>query len=92
MVTKKGSSKVKKPKGAGHRERLRIRFMEAIYANAAQIILAHNHPSDNTEPSEDDLEITQRLVKSGKLLGIKVVDHIIITKNGFFSFKNKKLI
>ena len=64
-------------------------FKEAIYANAVQVILAHNHPSDNLEPSEDDLEITQRLVKSGKLLGIKVVDHIIIANNGFISLRNR---
>jgi len=59
---------------------------------AAQIILAHNHPSGDPEPSEDDLEITKRLVESGKILGIEVVDHIIITKTGFISFKEKNLI
>jgi len=54
--------------------------------------LAHNHPSGDPEPSEDDLEITKRLVESGKILGIEVVDHIIITKTGFISFKEKNLI
>lgn len=67
-------------------------FKEAIFASAAQVILAHNHPSGDTEPSEDDLEITKELVKAGKILGIKVVDHIIITRNGFLSFKEKGLI
>ncbi len=67
-------------------------FKEAIQLTAGQIILVHNHPSGDPEPSEDDLEITKRLVESGKILGIEVVDHIIIAKTGFFSFKEKKLI
>jgi DNA repair protein RadC len=67
-------------------------FKEAIQSLAAQIILAHNHPSGDPEPSEDDLEITKRLVEAGTILGIEVVDHIIITKTGFMSFKDKKLI
>lgn len=67
-------------------------FEPAIRNLAAQIILAHNHPSGDPEPSEDDLEITKRLVESGKILGIEVIDHIIVAKNDFFSFKEKKLI
>jgi DNA repair protein RadC len=67
-------------------------FEPAVRNLAAQIILAHNHPSGDPEPSEDDLEITKRLVESGKILGIDVVDHIIVTKNGFMSFKEKKLL
>jgi len=67
-------------------------FEPAVRNLAAQIILAHNHPSGDPEPSEDDLEITKRLVESGKILGIEVVDHIIITKTGFISFKEKNLI
>jgi len=67
-------------------------FEPAVRNLAAQIILAHNHPSGDPEPSEDDLEITKRLVESGKILGIEVVDHIIVVKNGFLSFKEKKLI
>ncbi|MBL7159289.1 DNA repair protein RadC [Candidatus Microgenomates bacterium] len=67
-------------------------FRDAIRASAASIILIHNHPSGDSTPSEDDLKITQRLVKSGKLLGIKVVDHIIIAQNGFLSFKEKGLL
>ena len=49
--------------------------------------LAHNHPSGNMEPSREDREATQRLVKAGTLLGIEVLDHLIITKSGFYSFK-----
>ncbi len=67
-------------------------FAEAIKNKAASVIFVHNHPSGDPEPSEDDIEITKRLVESGKILGIEVVDHIIIAKNGFISFKEKNLI
>ena len=67
-------------------------FKDAIMHNAYSVVLAHNHPSGDSEPSEDDLTITKRLVDAGKILGIEVIDHIIITKNGFFSFKEKVLI
>ena len=67
-------------------------FAEAIRNKAASVIFAHNHPSGDPEPSEDDLEITKRLVESGKILGIEVLDHIIVAKDGFFSFKNKGLL
>lgn len=67
-------------------------FAEAIKNKAASVVFAHNHPSGDPEPSEDDLEITKRLVESGKILGIEVADHIIVAKDGFFSFKNKGII
>ncbi len=67
-------------------------FEPAIKHLAAQIILAHNHPSGDSEPSEDDLGINKRLVEAGKILGIEVIDHIIVTKNGYLSFKEKGLI
>lgn len=67
-------------------------FEPAVRHLAAQIIVAHNHPSGDSEPSEEDLEITKKLVESGKILGIEVIDHIIIAKNGFLSFKEKNLI
>jgi DNA repair protein RadC len=67
-------------------------FKDAITHGAASVVLAHNHPSGDPEPSEDDLKITKKLVESGKILGIEVIDHIIIGKNGFFSFKEKGLI
>jgi len=67
-------------------------FEPAITKHAVSIIIAHNHPSGSTEPSEEDLQITKRLIKSGKLLGIEVVDHLIITGKGFLSFKEKRLI
>jgi len=67
-------------------------FKDAIVHSAASVVLAHNHPSGDPEPSEDDVTITKRLIEAGKILGIEVIDHIIITKNGFFSFKEKGLI
>jgi len=67
-------------------------FKEAIDYNAAAIVLAHNHPSGDPEPSEGDLEVTKRLVEAGKILGIEVVDHIIVTKTAYFSFKEKGLV
>jgi len=67
-------------------------FEPAVRNLAAQVILAHNHPSGDLEPSEDDLKITNRLVESGKILGIEVLDHIIVVKNAFLSFKERGLI
>jgi len=67
-------------------------FEPAVRNLTAQIILAHNHPSGDPTPSEDDLEITKRLIETGKILGIEVIDHIIVAKDNFFSFKEKDLI
>lgn len=67
-------------------------FNEALKQNAASVILVHNHPSGDAEPSQDDLEITKRILEAGKIMGIDVLDHVIITKNKVFSFKEKGLI
>jgi len=67
-------------------------FQEALKQNAASVILVHNHPSGDAEPSQDDLTITKRIIEAGKIMGIDVLDHVIITKNKVFSFKEKKLI
>jgi len=67
-------------------------FQEALSQNAASVILVHNHPSGDPEPSQDDLEITKRLIEAGKIMGIDILDHIIISKTKVFSFKEKKLI
>lgn len=67
-------------------------FAEAITDRAASVILAHNHPSGVLKPSADDLAITEQLVSAGKLLGITVLDHLIITKRGHLSFKEEGLI
>jgi DNA repair protein RadC len=67
-------------------------FKYAIWNNSASIILVHNHPSGDPEPSKADLEITKRIQEAGKIMGIDLLDHIIITKNKIFSFKEKKLM
>jgi len=67
-------------------------FKEALEHNAASIILVHNHPSGDPAPSEDDLEITKKIIEAGKIMGIDILDHIIISKNKILSFKEKKLI
>jgi len=67
-------------------------FKAAILANAASVLFMHNHPSGGLEPSIDDIEITSRLCKAGGILGIDILDHLIITRDGYFSFKQKGLI
>jgi len=67
-------------------------FEQALTNHASAVILVHNHPSGDPEPSKADLEITKRIVEAGKIMGIDVLDHIIITKNKVFSFKRHKLI
>ncbi len=67
-------------------------FEPAIKNNSAQIIIAHNHPSGNSNPSNDDLEITKRLVEAGKIIGIEIIDHVIVTGEKFFSFKKEGVI
>lgn len=67
-------------------------FEAAIKNHAAAIIICHNHPSGELKPSEDDLLVTQNLIKAGNILGINVSDHLIITKNNYFSFKEKMLV
>lgn len=62
-------------------------FKKAIKDNVAQIIIAHNHPSGDSKPSEEDKSTTKRLVEAGKLVGISILDHLIITSDGYFSFK-----
>ena len=67
-------------------------FKEAFQSLASSIILVHNHPSGNPEPSEADMEITKRILETGKIVGIDVLDHIIIADNKSFSFKEKGLV
>ena len=67
-------------------------FKRAVRDNATAIIIGHNHPSGNTTPSEEDKAITKRLVQSGLLMGIQLVDHIIIGESGYTSFKEERLM
>ncbi len=67
-------------------------FRSAIDNNAASIILVHNHPSGDANPSDGDIELTRRIFEVGNIIGIEVKDHIIIGNNSFISFKEKNLI
>jgi DNA repair protein RadC len=64
-------------------------FRPAIEYNAAAVVIAHNHPSGSTLPSEHDVVITDQLIKAGKIIGINLLDHVIITKHAFASIKAK---
>ncbi|MCI5629109.1 MAG: DNA repair protein RadC [Clostridium sp.] len=67
-------------------------FREAIRRSSNKIILLHNHPSGNAEPSKEDKSVTNRLKECGELIGIEVIDHIIIGDGIYFSFKENMLI
>jgi DNA repair protein RadC len=67
-------------------------FKAAVVANAAAIILVHNHPSGDYQPSKEDHEVTERLAAAGKILGIQVLDHVIIGSGGYYSFRDKNII
>jgi len=70
----------------------KVIFATALKANASSIIPAHNHPSGNLKPSEADMKLTRKLVEAGKFLDLPVLDHVIITKNGHFSFAEEGLL
>jgi DNA repair protein RadC len=66
-------------------------FKEAISATAASVVFAHNHPSGDPTPSEDDIRLTKRLAEAGEIVGIDVLDHIIIGDKNFLSLKREGL-
>lgn len=65
---------------------------KAILLKASALLVAHNHPSDNVEPSAADIELTKKLASASALMGIALFDHIIIGKSSYFSFKNHGLL
>ncbi|MTI66699.1 MAG: JAB domain-containing protein [Firmicutes bacterium] len=67
-------------------------FKSAIKRSSASLILVHNHPSGDPEPSKEDINITKRLVECGKILGIKVLDHIILGNNRYVSLKEEDVV
>lgn len=71
---------------------IRVILSVALKCNASGIILIHNHPSGNIKPSEADKKITQKLYNACKLLELVLIDHFIVSKNSFFSFKQDGLI
>lgn len=64
----------------------------AINGGASALILAHNHPSGDTTPSKADIDITRQITEAAKLVGIKVIDHVIVSKNTVYSFKDHGII
>lgn len=62
-------------------------FRNAIVKGASRVALAHNHPSGEVQPSEADIVVTERLVEAGKILGIALIDHVIVTEDQFHSLK-----
>lgn len=67
-------------------------FTRAITTRSHAILIAHNHPSGQTSPSQEDLDLTQQLVQAGKILGIPLVDHIIIGEHDYLSMKQRDLL
>jgi DNA repair protein RadC len=67
-------------------------FETAIKNHAGKIIISHNHPSGELQPSEEDLNVTKNLVKAGSILDIEVTDHLIIAKSGYYSFRQSGLL
>jgi DNA repair protein RadC len=70
----------------------KVIFQHALKANASSIILFHNHPSGNTSPSEADIHLTKKLVECGKFLDLPVLDHLIVTTDGYYSFADEGMI
>jgi len=67
-------------------------FADVIADRAAAVIFAHNHPSGDLQPSEADLRIHEQLTEAGKILGLHVLDHVIVTRKGYFSFQEAGLM
>ena len=63
-----------------------LRFKEALNVSCSKILVVHNHPSGNLEPSAADLMVTENLVNSGKMMKIPVIDHLIVSGSDYFSF------
>lgn len=70
----------------------KIIFMAAIKSNAVSIIMAHNHPSGNLKPSRADEELTQKIKNAGQFLEIKLLDHVILSSEGYLSFADEGLL
>ncbi len=67
-------------------------YQNALKANACSIILSHNHPSGNTNPSEADIALTRKMKEAGSFLDIAVLDHVIVTTEGYYSFADEGLL
>jgi DNA repair protein RadC len=70
----------------------KIIYMAAIKSNAVSIVMAHNHPSGNLKPSRADEELTQKIKNAGQFLDIKLLDHVIVSSEGYLSFADEGLL
>ncbi len=67
-------------------------FENAIRHSCAQIVISHNHPSGDPNPSDEDTELTHRLLEAGKILGIEIIDHVIVAKESYYSFQEHGIL
>lgn len=70
----------------------KVIFVSALKCNAASIILVHNHPSGNLKPSQADVELTRKLKSAGQFLDLPIIEHIILTKDEYFSFADEGMM
>ena len=70
----------------------KIIFVAALKANCSSIVISHNHPSGNLKPSRQDEELTQKIKQAGQLLDIRLLDHVIVTSDAFYSFADEGLL
>ena len=73
-------------------QKVSIIFRIAIYKLATRVILCHNHPSSTLSPSKADINFTDKILKAGKIIDIDVIDHLIITEEGYLSFENEDIM
>ena len=71
---------------------IRLLFKSVLQCGATAIIIAHNHPSGDLKPSTSDIQLTQKIKKAGENMDIKLLDHLIISEKGYFSFADEKLL
>ena len=67
-------------------------YRQAIVLNATGLIMSHNHPSGHVEPSADDIRLTSSMKDAGNIIGIKLLDHVIVSETSYFSFREKNMI
>lgn len=67
-------------------------FLAALQGNACNLILSHNHPSNNLKPSKADEELTRKIKEAGMYLYIKVIDQLIVTSEGYYSFADERVL
>ena len=70
----------------------KVIFVSALKCNASSIVLCHNHPSGNLKPSQADIELTKKLKSAGQFLDLPILEHIILTKDGYLSFADEGLM